>query len=263
MKHSDKELSLAAERAFIECYAMARASSPTGVVTRDPDRIIFEEGVKSRWVNGVLYAGFTSESMPDKVGEVVAYFKKKDLPITWYVGPSSTPPELEEHLETRGFTTDWALRGMALELENVLPREPPPGLSIRAIENPRSLETCVDIAARSYGFDDISSPLFKKTYLNFGCSPSKRWFQGTMNGVPVATSLLVLHGALAVTWLVATLPEERGRGIGTAMTLETLLLAKELGYDYVVLQASESGLPVYERMGFKEYCKVKEYFMNP
>lgn len=263
VRHSDEELSSAAERGFIECYAMARASSPTGIVTEQPDRILFEEGVRSRWVNGVLYAGFTSENMVDKVEDVVAYFRKKGLPITWYVGPSSTPSTLGEHLEMRGFTSDWALRGMALELGAVLRKETPAGLEIQAVQSPESLQTCTDIAAKSYGFDETASRLFKKTYLNFGSSPHKRWFRGTMRDEPVAASLLVLHGGLAVVWLVATLPEERGKGIGTAMTLEMLLLAKELGYDYAVLQASESGLPVYERLGFKEYCRVKEYFLDP
>lgn len=163
----------------------------------------------------------------------------------------------------RGFTPDWALRGMALELGAEVRRDPPPGFEIQEITNPRLLRTCVEIAARSYGFDDDSSRMFAKTYMNFGISLCKRWFQGTMGGRPVATSILVLHDGLAVIWLVATLPEERGKGIGTAMTTRMLLIAKELGYDYVVLQASESGLPVYEGLGFKEYCRVKEYFMSP
>jgi ribosomal protein S18 acetylase RimI-like enzyme len=60
-----------------------------------------------------------------------------------------------------------------------------------------------------------------------------------------------------------TLREARGRGIGTAMTRELLLLAKDMGYDFAVLQSSEKGLPVYEKMGFKEYCRIKTYSWSP
>jgi len=41
------------------------------------------------------------------------------------------------------------------------------------------------------------------------------------------------------------------------------LMAKKLGYDFAIIQAGEMGFPVYKKMGFVEYSKVKRYHWNP
>lgn len=62
---------------------------------------------------------------------------------------------------------------------------------------------------------------------------------------------------------VATMPEARRKGIGTAMTLDPLLQAREDGYNVGVLHSSEMGQPVYERMGFKRICDFWFYRWTP
>jgi predicted acetyltransferase len=53
---------------------------------------------------------------------------------------------------------------------------------------------------------------------------------------------------------VATLPEARGRGIATAVTLAALREAQRQGETVGVLHASEMAYSVYRRMGFAECC---------
>jgi predicted GNAT family acetyltransferase len=67
---------------------------------------------------------------------------------------------------------------------------------------------------------------------------------------PVATALSVRTGDVVGIYSVATLPEARGHGYGTALTWMTLADA-EPGVRAAVLQASPMGRPVYERMGFR------------
>jgi ribosomal protein S18 acetylase RimI-like enzyme len=57
------------------------------------------------------------------------------------------------------------------------------------------------------------------------------------------------HG-LAVIGGVGTDPAFRRRGIGSWVTAEALLDARRRGYEIATLQASEAGMPVYERLGF-------------
>jgi hypothetical protein len=48
-------------------------------------------------------------------------------------------------------------------------------------------------------------------------------------------------------------------GIGTMVTLAALQAARRLGYRVGILQATEMGKSVYERIGFVELCKFNYY----
>ncbi|MBS1564914.1 MAG: GNAT family N-acetyltransferase, partial [Bacteroidetes bacterium] len=49
---------------------------------------------------------------------------------------------------------------------------------------------------------------------------------------------------------VGVVPELQNQGIGKALTIAACLYAKERGYRYAVLNASESGRRIYEQLGF-------------
>ena len=61
---------------------------------------------------------------------------------------------------------------------------------------------------------------------------------------------------------VATLPKARGRGIGSALTLAPLLDARQAGYRVGVLQSSEMGYGVYQKMGFQHLCQIENYYLT-
>ena len=85
------------------------------------------------------------------------------------------------------------------------------------------------------------------------CPGKARYFAVEHEGRMVATSMLFLHDGLAGIYGVATLPEHRGRGLGAHLTAEPLRAAWERGYTTGLLQASEMGAPVYERIGFRTH----------
>ena len=75
------------------------------------------------------------------------------------------------------------------------------------------------------------------------------------DGTPVATSELFLGGGVAGIHGVTTVPEFRGRGIRTAMTLSPIIDALRRGYAIGVLFSSEMAVGIYRRLGFQEYGK--------
>jgi GNAT superfamily N-acetyltransferase len=83
------------------------------------------------------------------------------------------------------------------------------------------------------------------------------------NGQFVATSLLFLADGLAGIYCVATLPEERGKGLGAHATAEALRVARRLGYRVGVLQSSTEGHPVYIRLGFEDFGGVPMFVRMP
>ena len=101
-----------------------------------------------------------------------------------------------------------------------------------------------------------------RTYAQNLCNLCNLWrlYVGYLNGRPVATNILFNGAGVASVYGVGTLPEARGKGIGAAITLKPLLDARAQGYRYGVLFATEMGVPVYRRLGFREVgCTIGRY----
>jgi predicted N-acetyltransferase YhbS len=61
------------------------------------------------------------------------------------------------------------------------------------------------------------------------------------------------------TGLIAALESHRRRGSGEAMTWAAANAGARAGCTAAVLQASELGAPVYERMGFRTVTQYRAY----
>ena len=66
--------------------------------------------------------------------------------------------------------------------------------------------------------------------------------------------MLLEWAGVAGLYNVGTLPEFRGRGLGTLVSLAALEAGRGDGYRWGVLQASAMGEPLYRSMGFEQRC---------
>lgn len=76
------------------------------------------------------------------------------------------------------------------------------------------------------------------------------------DGVPACTVLTYEEDGECGIYLVATLPEARGRGLATALMIHALLRARERGCTSTSLQATHRGRPVYQRLGYRDIGAV-------
>jgi GNAT superfamily N-acetyltransferase len=79
-----------------------------------------------------------------------------------------------------------------------------------------------------------------------------RLWLGYVAGRPVTCAIANVSDGVVGVHFVATLPEARGRGYGAAVTARAASVAPTLP---AVLQASDLGRPVYERLGFRVVCR--------
>ena len=72
----------------------------------------------------------------------------------------------------------------------------------------------------------------------------------------VVSAQLYLANGLAGIYCIATLQDERGKGLAAHITAETLRVAHQIGYRVGVLQSSPAGHSVYQRLGFRDVGAV-------
>jgi ribosomal protein S18 acetylase RimI-like enzyme len=98
--------------------------------------------------------------------------------------------------------------------------------------------------------------------LGLDASAACRHLIGYIKDDAVATAA-VYHGTRASeVQHVVTLHEHRRRGIGTAMTVAALELARAHGNRYAVLTASPDGERIYARLGFVTVCRVRRFLQR-
>ena len=76
---------------------------------------------------------------------------------------------------------------------------------------------------------------------------------------PIASITLSLNNDIARIDDVGTLPEFQGKGYATRLMNYALSEAKKLGTTHCFLEASDSGLSIYQKLGFKTLFRNNVY----
>ena len=182
--------------------------------------------------------------------------KERRVPIAWWVGPSNPIPDLANGLEHKGLFRVAELTGMAIDLKDLDEKSAPPqGFTLTKVQDADSLETWCRIMTEVSDFPDFASSAWLEMYQGMEILGDPLWhlYLGNIDGTPVGTSKLFLGGGVAGIHAVTTVPEFRGRGIGTAMTLSPLIDARRKGYEIGVLFSSEMAVGIYRSLGFQDY----------
>jgi len=81
-----------------------------------------------------------------------------------------------------------------------------------------------------------------------------------LDNQPVATSMFVpaSHGVMGI-YNVAVVPEARKKGVGAAVMVETMKEGLKFGAKVAVLESTNMGKPLYERLGFKTVNSCELY----
>lgn len=129
------------------------------------------------------------------------------------------------------------------EPPSLLPSE----LRIVEVEDAATLAVAESVAIDGYPLPELQpvrpGSLFDASWLG---GPLRIWV-GYVDGRVIATASAYVDDAVTGIYLVVTLPEARGRGYGAAITARAALANPAVP---AVLQASDMGRPVYERLGF-------------
>ena len=209
----------------------------------------------SGWPNFILGG---KEINGDDIAETVKNILAERYPPFWIVRNNENQERLfREH----GFllVNRWA--GMGMTLTNDQEHDDlPGGFSIINVENPDQMK---------HWFSVAEPVVLKNHRVNFEqfrkILPGKEllFFVGYQLDRPVTSASLLLSDSAAGIYLISTNPSFRMNGYGTAITKHMLRIARQSGYQRVVLHANPKAIPLYYNLGFKSFCDLNIFWFSP
>ena len=221
---------------------------------------------------GVWRTRLSAAEADGAIDETIEWFRKRNAPyFFWWTGYDTQPADLGERLAARGLismeeqqqqlasgiiSTESGSPCMVADLQQmneVALTTVPAEFTIEEVRDEKMLFDFKRVFVETYGIPEWAGQAWVDATLHGGIGRTPwKMFVGYLNGTAVATNMLFNGGGVASVYAVATLPSAQRQGIGGAITLKPLLEAREMGYRYAVLFATEMGVPVYERLGFRQ-----------
>ena len=212
--------------------------------------------------NSVIRARLTPDVVLDTIEAVASRGRSRNVPVLWWTSPTTRPYNLGKYLIKNDFRYIGDSPGMAIDLHNLNENyQPQPELTIQTVDTPDSLRMWSDILTTGFSLPDFAGNAFFDLFSGIGLGEHLpvRHYIGWLKEKPVAVSSLFFGAGVAGIYNLTTIPSLRRQGIGSAMIMKPLREARAMEYTTGVLQASEMGLSIYRRLGFKEYCMFNHY----
>jgi len=273
---SEAELAAAVEENLFALFRVMVATLPDSELV-EGEKLSYHLAFPSNpMFKGVWRTRLSASEADDVIDETLAWFKARQAPfIFWWTGPNTTPNDLGERLVARGLlsmeaqtqelapgivSTELGAPGMVADLRDmneVALSQAPPGFTIEEVQDEASLYDFKRVFVESYEIPEWAGQAWVDATLRVGLGRTPwKMYLGRLNGEPVATNMLFNGAGVASVYAVGAVSSARGQGIGGAITLKPLLEAREMGYRYAVLFATEMGVHAYERIGFRQ-CEAR------
>jgi ribosomal protein S18 acetylase RimI-like enzyme len=245
-----------------EAYHYCLAQSPnvelsigrylTWLVTDLPDH----------FMNLVVCNQLPSEGANDLIENALIHFRSLNIrKLSWLTHAEMSPSSINKLLLAHGlkFRDSFATE-MAVDL-SLVPDDLPthPDLRIVTVDDEAALRQWIHIASIGFNISEEFEKVWHDIFVDTISDARFQTYLAFLNGKPVATSQLFLSEGVAGIYNVTCIPEARGQGIGSAITLAPLLEARQMGYRIGMLQASQKGYNIYRRLGFQDFGKLSVY----
>jgi GNAT superfamily N-acetyltransferase len=194
-------------------------------------------------VNCVIYSD--ADALGEHLDQLDAEYERAGV-SAWTVWVPEHDARAASLLEQAGHKLDARPAAMVRDLHDF---ELPPPLDLELIEP--DMEEAARINDAAYGFPGD----FERAFHKLPAEPAHLYL-ALSDGVPACTLLTYEEDGECGIYLVATLPEARGRGLATAVMIHALLQARQRGCTTTSLQATQRGRPVYQRLGYRDIGAV-------
>lgn len=209
----------------------------------------------------------SSEAVEDEIIAIKSIFARRNVQWDWWLGPNFQPSDMAHRLERHGLKSD-AYRLPTLIAPLLSMAEYPvvnPAVEVWPAATRADLQAASTIrriafrwpldTALTY-FDDMAAD-----WLNSDLS--RLYLARVSNGPPAAIGALVMGVGVPGIYVMATLPEWQGQGLGTAIMARLMAQAEAEGHKWVVLTAGRMGYNIYRRFGFEHLFEYQIFRYVP
>ncbi|MGH7860182.1 MAG: GNAT family N-acetyltransferase [Candidatus Binatia bacterium] len=253
---NDAELAAAADANYAETFQRLVPIALDAAAEERDGMVLVRMGVPISFFN-VAYVSRPLADPGAAIEQAIAYFDAHSLPFHVRMR-EGVDEAAEQQALAHGLPLQMTQSGMCLAPIPDAPA-PPADLRIEVVSDPESFGAYVETMAAGFGLPlDIARQVFPSG--RWADVAGATWYLGYVDGEPATTSALVLGPqGVAGVYNVATLDRFRRRGLGEAMTWRAIQDGKRAGARIATLQASDMGLPIYERMGFRTVAPYRVY----
>lgn len=196
----------------------------------------------------------------DDIRWVLDYFRERQLPFTWWVGPSDL--WAGDALCAHGLALSGIEMGMAGDLARLGLPAAGPGVDIRRAVGLEAVMDHAGVVTSVFTPPDEALGEFYQRAADVivGDGTDRHLFVLYEHDVPLSTVELCVSEHIVGLYGVATRPAARGRGLATTTASQALRFARDtLNARAVVLQSNPRARPVYERIGLHAIGEFHEF----
>jgi hypothetical protein len=190
-----------------------------------------------------------------RIDEIIPDLKAGNIPSFWVVPPTSTPANVVDLLVKKGFNdltgAVYTEPGMAVEIEAIPPLSlSNPGIVVKKVQTLSEFGTWTNIVNEAlHGWELLTS----QHYAAWLACEEFGFYQGTIEGKPIATVATMQTGDTASIEFVSTLSAYRRQGAAFTTNLVALHGLQQTGVRLVTLRSSKEAIPLYSQLGFQPY----------
>jgi ribosomal protein S18 acetylase RimI-like enzyme len=219
----------------------------------------FAPGMGEPNLNFAVQTGETKGDLEKIIQDVGKFYDGLHQLWGCMMNPSRDQTDLKAALEKRGYGLMGSYPVLTSSLEHSLHLESLKNFDIREVGEEKMFDWILPLK-EAFQATAADALLYKEAHLwALQKKANFRHFVAYVEGMPVSAGTLSLssHGARLDD--IGTKPDFQRSGFGTAVTLYAMRVARELGYSWICLEASDQGAFLYKTMGFKELYRNEIY----
>lgn len=216
----------------------------------------FATGVDSPFLNVLFDFRSARKNSTQLIETANNFFNQHHAPWGWFITPASTDHDLIQ----QGFSLLEEVPAMYFDLSTPLPNPESKFISIQELGNDDDLRTWIQPINEGFqakegedSYRKLNADIVKKGENKF------LHFVAYYKDQLAAASTLFLSNDGVMLHNLATKPDFKNHGLGTALTLHMMTRAKKLGFKDCFLDSSEEAFRLYKKIGFKVYCTTFVY----